>query len=151
MPFSLRLLILGEAAWPTGSPPSRFHHLAMFLRSSFWHKNTSSMALTDYLNMHLSDSWPVKFAKIQPLPCSQYKTAVFHYQRLACANQRAFDMSIGIALRVPVAATMLRDKLFEGQENVIDHSGISVFIDSDGRSGVRAEYKNLAILYSTFV
>ena len=32
------VIILGEAMWPTGFPPSRIHYLATFLRIALHHK-----------------------------------------------------------------------------------------------------------------
>ena len=81
-------MILGEAAWLIGFPPSRFHHLAIFLRKIQASVNLELTIRTDvnrapllfsaYLEDYLSAARAIELTKENTLPSTQIETVIFY-------------------------------------------------------------------------
>ena len=106
-----QLTDLGEAAWFTGLPPSRTHHLAIFMRRgdsirlAFLPGDQCDgiVSLAADLHDHGSASRPVELTEVDPLPCPEDQTAVLDEDLLAAPHERALAVRVGVAFAVAIA------------------------------------------------
>src|SRR5262249_37087797 len=54
------------------------------------------------------------------------------------SDEAGLDVTIAVALAMTKARLHVRNGALEPEQHVVDHVGIGVFIDGDGRRGVRA-------------
>lgn len=95
--------------------------------------------------MHFSASRPVKFAEKYPLPGTEIQFTVFYDNLLAAPEKRALAVGVGIAFAMTIAGIVLWHQLSQGQKNIMGHIGISVFVNSDRRRGMRTIYYYVAV------
>lgn len=77
-------------------------------------------------------------------------SAAFEQDSLAAADQRGFDMGVGITLPVPVTGTVLRDQGLQCQQDIMGHIRIGVFINRNPGRCVRRVNSDLSILNPAF-
>lgn len=82
----------------------------------------------EWRNEYFSLTRPVEFAQIYPLPATKTEPAIFERHGNARADERRFDVGVGIVFEVLEIRLVLRDQPFQKAEHVTLYVRIGIFI-----------------------